>query len=158
MAHKARHNKRLRWPKNPGKHIPRYLTIYTKPRKITNFTDTPYQRLRWVFTTKSICVILSCNANVRLFATFSQIQLCCKYLEINTCTQLFLGTTLSPTVQLHTANADTTPSFFQNTNSKYDQGLRCKHLWHPGVSTVFLEYSTTQHTKTAHWGMRYWSS
>ena len=26
--------------------------------------------------------------------------------------------------------------------------LRCIHLWHPGVSAVFLEYSTAQHTKT----------
>ena len=35
---------------------------------------------------------------------------------------IILGTTLSPTVQLHTANAETTQSLFSNINSKIRPG------------------------------------
>ena len=61
---------------------------------------------------------------------------------------IILGTTFSPTVQLHIANAETTQKPFKIKFQNTTRELRCKLLRHPGVSTVLLEYSTTQHTKT----------
>ena len=73
---------------------------------------TPYQTK---VTTSFHSKPTFCNSTMQrerslCLLVFPKIQLCCKYLKINTCTQLFQERLLSPTVQLHTANAETTPS------------------------------------------------
>ena len=58
---------------------------------------------------------------------------------------IILETTFSPTVQLHTANAETTKSLFSNINLKYDQGAQMHTSAAPRCinRTLGIQYHTT---------------